>query len=189
MIYVRWHGDTPEFNDGKKLQLSDGTWVSNPTQEMMFAEGFEIYVPPVVPPTPETEPQYDDMLKAVKRMLDSQVEQLSDEDAIEVAALFPTWISKMDEEVHTGERYWYDGKLWKVIQQHTVQENWTPDTAVSLYVEVTIEEWPEWQQPQGVQDAYMTGDKVTFEGTHYVSLIDNNTWSPAAYPQGWEERP
>lgn len=33
------------------------------------------------------------------------------------------------------------------------------------------------------------GDKVTFEGTHFVSLIDNNTWSPAAYPQGWEERP
>ena len=56
-------------------------------------------------------------------------------------------------------------------------------------VEVTIEEWPEWHQPQGAQDAYMTGDKVTFEGKHYVSLIDNNTWSPAAYPQGWEARP
>jgi hypothetical protein len=33
------------------------------------------------------------------------------------------------------------------------------------------------------------GDKVTFEGVHYVSLIDNNTWSPADYPQGWEARP
>lgn len=187
MIYVRWHGDTPEFNDGKKLQLSDGTWVSNPTQEMMFAEGFEIYVPPVVPPTPETEPRYDDMLKAVKRMLDSQVEQLSDEDALAVAALFPTWISKMGEEVHTGERYWYDGRLWKVIQPHTVQHDWTPDTAVSLYVEVTIEEWPEWVQPTGAHDAYNTGDKVTHNSAHWVSTIDANVYEPGVY--GWEARP
>jgi len=30
------------------------------------------------------------------------------------------------------------------------------------------------------------GDKVTFEGGHYISLIDANVWSPAVYPQGWE---
>ena len=33
----------------------------------------------------------------------------------------------------------------------------------------------------------MKGDKVRFEGKVYQSLIDNNVWSPAAYPQGWEE--
>lgn len=189
MLYVRWHGDVPEFNDGTRLQMADGHWVSNPTQEMMFSEGFEIYVPPVVPPTPETEPEMPVIMEAVKRMLDSQVEDLSDEDAVAVAALFPTWISKMDQEVHVGERYWYGSRLWKVIQNHTVFSEWKPDEAVSLYVEVTIEEWPEWRQPQGAQDAYMQGDKVTFQGTHYVSLINNNTWSPADYPAGWEARP
>ena len=105
-----------------------------------------------------------------------------------MAALFPTWISKMGQAVNVGERYWYDGLLWKVIQAHTVQEDWTPDTAVSLFVEVSIEEWPQWVQPQGAQDAYMTGDKVTFDGVHYVSLIDNNVWSPADLPSGWEAR-
>lgn len=48
------------------------------------------------------------------------------------------------------------------------------------------EEWPEWVQPTGAHDAYNTGDKVTFEGKHYVSLIDANVWSRAAYPTGWE---
>lgn len=46
---------------------------------------------------------------------------------------------------------------------------------------------PEWVQPSGSHDAYQTGDTVTFEGAEYKSLIDGNTWSPAAYPQGWEK--
>lgn len=187
MMYIKWEGDKPILNDGKKLQLSDGTWVSNPTQEMMFAEGFEIYVPPTPVPTPETEPELPAMMEAVKRMLDTQVEDLSDEDALAVAALFPTWISKMGEAVNAGERYWYDGKLWKVIQPHTVQADWTPDTAVSLYVVVTIEEWPEWVQPAGAHDAYNTGDKVTHNSAHWVSTIDSNVYEPGFY--GWEARP
>ena len=46
---------------------------------------------------------------------------------------------------------------------------------------------PEWVQPTGATDAYSKGDKVTFEGAEYVSLIDGNTWSPTDYPQGWEK--
>lgn len=48
------------------------------------------------------------------------------------------------------------------------------------------EEWPEWVQPTGSHDAYNIGDKVTFNGKHYTSKIDGNTWSPEAYPDGWE---
>lgn len=48
------------------------------------------------------------------------------------------------------------------------------------------EEWPEWVQPTGAHDCYNTGDKVTYNGQHYVSKIDGNVWSPEAYPAGWE---
>ena len=48
------------------------------------------------------------------------------------------------------------------------------------------EEWPEWVQPTGAHDCYNTGDKVTYNGQHYVSKIDGNVWSPDAYPSGWE---
>lgn len=48
------------------------------------------------------------------------------------------------------------------------------------------EEWPAWVQPTGAHDCYNTGDKVTYNGQHYVSKIDGNVWSPEAYPQGWE---
>ena len=34
---------------------------------------------------------------------------------------------------------------------------------------------------------YMTGDCCTENNTVYRSTIDNNVWSPADYPSGWEE--
>ena len=110
----------------------------------------------------------------------------SDEDALESIGLFPKWEAGI--AVATGERYQYNGKLYKVIQPHTPQADWTPDITPSLYTEVSVVEWPEWVQPTGAQDAYNTGDKVTFEGAHYVSLIDGNIWSPTAYPAGWERQ-
>ena len=48
------------------------------------------------------------------------------------------------------------------------------------------EEWPAWVQPTGAHDCYNTGDKVTYNGQHYVSKIDGNVWSPDAYPAGWQ---
>lgn len=45
---------------------------------------------------------------------------------------------------------------------------------------------PEFKQPTGAHDAYSIGDRVTFEGNIYESLIDANVWSPTAHPQGWQ---
>ena len=48
------------------------------------------------------------------------------------------------------------------------------------------DEWPEFVQPTGAHDAYNTGDKVTYNGKHYISTMDGNVWNPDAYPAGWE---
>ena len=53
--------------------------------------------------------------------------------------------------------------------------------------EEVVEEYPEYKQPMGAHDSYKIGDKVTFNGKRYVSLIDGNNWSPSVYPQGWKE--
>ena len=187
-MYYKMINDRMVFSDCRTIQTNEGVWISNPTAEQIAAAGWQVYVPPVVPPQPELEPSYEDVINAIKKALSSETTELSDEDALDIAALYPTWASKIGEAVSVGERLWYDGKLWKVIQAHTVQVDWTPDTAVSLYVEVSIVEWPEWVQPTGAQDAYQRGDKVTFEGQHYVSLIDNNVYSPAVYPAGWNKQ-
>lgn len=161
-------------------------WVSNPSQELIFAQGWRIWTPPVVPVEPMTEPYEQDILEAVKRMLASSVNEMSDEDALDVAALFPTWASKIGQQVVAGERLWYDAKLYKVVQPHTPQQEWTPDITPALYTEVSIEEWPEFVQPTGAHDAYNTGDKVTFEGKHYICQMDNCVWNPDQYPAAWK---
>lgn len=194
-MYYKMIGDRQVFstcktiqleNDYPELELSAGQYVSNPSAELIAAEGWLEYVPPVVPPTPKTEPDYDELIGAVKKMLSTQAEELSDEDALDVAALFPTWASKLGQQVNVGERLWYNEKLYKVIQAHTTQADWTPDVVPALYTDVSILEWPEWVQPTGAQDAYMTGDKVSHNNKHWISTVDANVWEPGIY--GWEER-
>ena len=187
-MYHKFIGDREVFSTCKSIQTNEGVWISNPTEEQIADAGWLPYVPPVVPPAPELEPDLTAEMEAVKRMFATQTEELSDEDALEVAALFPTWASKIGTEVNVGERLWYDGKLYKVIQAHTTQADWEPQDTPALWTEVSLDEWPEWVQPTGAHDAYNKGDKVTFEGKHYMSLIDGNIWSPAAYPAGWEEQ-
>lgn len=173
-------------NDYQELGLVIGQYISNPSVEMIEAEGWMEYIPPEVVPTPQTEPDYGQIIEAVKNMLSSSVESLTDEEALQVSALYPTWVSKVGTQINVNERLWYDGKLYKVIQQHIAQDDWTPDVSTSLFTEVSIAEWPEWIQPTGSHDAYMSGDKITYNGMHYVSLIDYNIYSPSDYPQGWE---
>lgn len=192
MIYFKIINDRQVFSDCRTIQLEldhlplvAGQYVSNPNEELILADGWQVYVPPVVPPRPELEPGYDDIVDAVKTMLQSSCEELTDEEALEIAALYPTWYSMMGKEVSVGQRYWYDNKLYKVIQAHTVQENWTPDVTASLYTEVSIEEWPEWRQPLGSEDAYHIGDKVSHNDKHWVSTVDANIWAPGVY--GWDE--
>ena len=179
--------DNPKIPEKVLFITSLNRWKSNPTAEEIAAEGWLPFIPPVVPPQPQSEPAMAEVMEAVKRMLSSETAQMSDEDALDIAALFATWSSKIGQAVTTGERLWDDGKLWKVLQPHTVQQNWRPGDSPSLYVEVSIVEIPEWRQPLGAQDAYMSGDRVKHNGSNWESDVDNNTWEPGVY--GWTQLP
>lgn len=112
---------------------------------------------------------------------------LSDGDAYGVPELFEAW--QPDTDYQKDKRLRYNGILYKVLQDHTSQSDWTPDIAVSLYVAVPEPgEIPVWVQPKGAQDAYQTGDKVWYpekDTTVYISDVDNNVWQPDVY--GWHE--
>lgn len=56
--------------------------------------------------------------------------------------------------------------------------------------EEPTDEWPEFKQPTGAHDAYYTGDKITYNGKHYICVIPENvacTYPPDVYPAGWQE--
>lgn len=122
--------------------------------------------------------------RRLRRKIEDLAITMTDEEGLEFVDLFVNWSEGIAYEV--GDRVKFGDTLYKCVQAHTSQSDWTPDVVPALWTRVTVEEWPEWVQPIGAQDAYMTGDKVTFQSHHYISLIDNNTWSPADYPRGWE---
>ena len=111
----------------------------------------------------------------------------TDEQAYTMRYFYDEWDSN-GKDYKKDERFMYNDKFYKVLQGHKSQADWTPDTASSLYVEIPDPnvEYPEWKQPTGAQNAYMIGDKVTFDGKKYICKIDNNTWSPKDYPSGWQ---
>lgn len=185
-----------EFSSCETIQLiydhedlAKGQWVSNPSKELIAAEDWVEYVPPIIPPEPQTEPTLDERVAAFERLMDvgTQIVALDDEAALQVIALFPAWVEQVGKDLHVGERYYYDEALWKVLQDHTAQSEWHPDVAPSLFVKVSIEEWPEWVQPLGAADAYGIGDKVSHNGQHWVSLVDGNVWEPSeGVPNLWK---
>ncbi len=107
----------------------------------------------------------------------------SDEAALENIYLYPLW--EADKAVQVDERYRYGETLYKCVQAHTTQADWTPDITPALWVVVSLDEWPEWVQPTGSHDAYNQGDKVSHLEKHWVSDIDANVYEPSVY--GWSE--
>ena len=116
-------------------------------------------------------------------------ETLSDAQALQVPMLFDEFDGN-GVAYEVGKRVLYNDILYKVIQAHTSQADWTPTAAPSLFAKVINEtidgSIPEFEQPDST-NPYMKGDKVIFNGKVYESLIDNNVYSPEAYPAGWKE--
>ena len=129
---------------------------------------------------------YTERARALRPYIEKASVSLADEDALQAVELFPQWVTGRAYAV--DERLQYKNVLYRVVQAHTSQADWTPDITPALFVVVSLDEWPEFVQPTGAHDAYNKGDKVTFEGKHYISLIDGNVYSPATYPAGWQEQ-
>lgn len=128
----------------------------------------------------------------LRRALQIFANTLTDEQAVEVATVFPAWETgrayAVGDVVSYGANSTGDPQLYRVVQAHTSQDNWLPSESASLYDSFGLNPagYPLWSQPSGAHDAYNTGDIVDYNGTLYRSLIDGNTWSPEAYPAGWE---
>lgn len=126
-----------------------------------------------------------ELARKLRPYIEKAAMSLSEEDALEAVQLFPNW--RPDAAYLTDDKVQYEGILYKCLQSHAAQEAWTPAAAPSLWAKVLIPDSnvvPEWEQPDST-NAYMRGDRVMFEGEVYESAIDNNIWSPSAYPAGW----
>ena len=122
--------------------------------------------------------------KQLRQLIEQLAVTLDDETALTGVELFPMWT--IDLAYAVDDRVQHGGILYKCIQAHTSQADWTPDATPALWVVVTVEEWPEWVQPTGAHDAYSKDSKVTHNGKKWISSYDANVWEPGVY--GWEEQ-
>lgn len=138
----------------------------------------------------ENKAQYAEQFRrAVQLFADS----LAEDTAMEIAAVYDEW--EVGKAYKTGNYLRYgtngvgDPQLYKVVQDHTSQADWTPDAVLSLYVAIGLDDsgYPVWSKPTGAHDAYNKGDIVNYNGVLKRSLIDGNVYSPDEYPAGWED--
>lgn len=128
----------------------------------------------------------------MRRAIQMFAATLPEEQALEIATIYPVWEAGRSytegEIVSYGTNSTGDPQLYKVVQGHTSQADWTPDATPALCDAFGLDDggYPIWSQPSGAHDAYDAGDIVNYNGTLYISLIDGNSWSPDAYPDGWE---
>lgn len=129
----------------------------------------------------------------LRRALQMFTATLTDEQALEIASVYPGW--EADRAYKTGDIVSYgtnpvgDPQLYKVVKDHMSQGIYPPGFGTeSLYTAFGLDEsgYPIWAQPSGAHDAYNTGDIVNYNGTLYKSLMDGNVWSPDVYPTAWE---
>ncbi len=124
---------------------------------------------------------------AVERMAVTSAQSLADEEAVNVAVLFPEWDGG-GIQYRRGDRLCRYGTLYKVLQDHVSQPDWAPEAAAALFAKVLTD--PSggalpWEQPEST-NGYSKGDRVTHVGKTYESAIDNNVWEPGS--PGVDER-
>ena len=127
--------------------------------------------------------KYLDEAKKIRRAIDTFAENQTDETLIDNKAAFPLW--SVGIQVAAGQILRYNDDIYRVIQPHTIQSDWTPDKVPALFSKISLDEFPEWVQPTGAHDAYMKGAKVSRNSKHWISDVDNNIWEPGVY--GWSE--
>lgn len=123
--------------------------------------------------------------KVLRATIEELATNLTDNDALEAKELFSVWI--VGKEYSVGDRVRYNDTLYRVLQAHTSQADWTPTNAPSLFAEILPgqdgTDIGEWVQPDST-NPYQIGDRVIHNGVVYECTVANNVWEPGVY--GWQ---
>lgn len=134
----------------------------------------------------------DELLVAMtlNKALQKFAASLPEEDALELAAMYPPWEPnkqyKAGEYVRHGLNQDGEPQVFSVVQAHTSQPDWLPGAATAALFKklgFTPAGTPIWVQPLGGHDAYQIGDEVSHNGVIYVSTHNGNVWAPGVF--GW----
>ena len=148
----------------------DGMNTYNPTEEMILADGWVEYVPPVIEPVEPSEPvkptksPYEIMEEIVFSQYNERTD-ISDEEALDRAVVIYNWGKYIGKALKAGQCVVYEDKVYRVRQDITqVLDIYPPslDTA-SLYEAIVL-------TASGAEDDPIpyTPPMEIFEGLYYT---------------------
>lgn len=77
-----------------------------------------------------------DKARHLRPLIERAAVSLPDEDALEAVELFAAWVA--DTAYAVDVRVRYGEKLYRCVQAHTSQSEWTPDATPALWTEVAL---------------------------------------------------
>lgn len=123
--------------------------------------------------------------RQLRATIEELATNLTDDAALEAKELFSIWSTDTDYAV--DDRVRYEDGLYRVLQNHTSQDDWTPTNAPALFAEILPgqdgTDIGEWVQPDST-NPYQIGDRVIHNGVVYECTVANNVWEPGVY--GWQ---
>lgn len=134
-------------------------------------------------------PIQESIAEAAVRLASAQAQNLDDSQILDFISLLPEF-DPNGVQYKEGFKLQYNGNVYRVLQDHKSQSDWTPDTAHSLFVKIdpvteadpeAITEWVEKQN--GIDEGYKKDQVVTLDGKYYKSKQDNNFYKPG--PDTW----
>ena len=135
-------------------------FIFHPTEEQILADGWVEYVPP------KTEYRKSPMA-IVEELVTKQWNERTDignEEALDYMTIVYEWERFIGQIVPVGKIVTYNGKLWRVRQEHTVLEHYAPSLeTASLYEVIEKEHTGEADDP-----IPYTPPMEIFNGTYYV---------------------
>ena len=107
--------------------------------------------------------------ETLRPYIEKAAASLDDNDAANAVKLFPAWSSGI--AVSVGERYQYADKLYKVVQAHTTQADWTPDATPAMWAVID-------KTHAGTLDDPIPASRgMEYEyGKYYLDSEDGNTY-------------
>lgn len=99
----------------------------------------------------------------------------NDQEALIIKMLYKEFMAQIGKPLAVGEYVQYGDKLYRVLQAHTAQANWTPDIAASLFVVIDKEHQGTLEDPipAQVNMEYFSGKYYIENNTVYLCIRDS----------------
>lgn len=193
--------------DGDKYHHAQGNYLPKPlmTDDGVYryklvkgkavertAEEIQADIDAIPPPPPDPLVVTQKAATVMFRAL-AQTDVIAPTDALDNAGMFPFWVDYIGQRADAGSYWRHADKLYRVNvgQGHTIQADWPPDQAASLFSLAAnpAEEWPEYIPVTGAHNIYYKGAKVTYQGDRWILDAETSAYAPGVVPGQWIKQP